>query len=115
MTTKRAEQLLREMETAIAQLRALLGVDMDNAEGGDDVNTYDELDRARRRRPEWRRRGRVFYAIEREGGRVSSEKFEDIVLKSGYEDLRGANGFFRGDPEPVLARAGSESVEAIQL
>ena len=66
--------------------------------------SYDQLDRTRRRRPEWRRRGRVFYAIDREGGRVSSARFEQIVLDAGYDDLRGANGFFRGDPEPVLER-----------
>jgi hypothetical protein len=109
MDRRRAFRLLDAIERATAELRELVA----EADAGREepmITSYDELDRTRRRRPEWRRRGRVFYAISREGGRVSSARFEQIVLDAGYDDLRGANGFFRGDPEPVLERDGEEVV-----
>ena len=109
MDKRRARRLLAQIERGTAELRAL--VEDGVATRGDDEQltaSYDELDRTRRRRPEWRRRGRVFYAIGKEGGRVSTAQFEQIVLDCGYDDLRGANGFFRGDPEPVLERDGDE-------
>lgn len=108
MDRKRVERLLSEIERATAQLRVLVQECPPSAAEEAVVTSYDELDRSRRRRPEWKRRGRVFYAIGQEGSRVSSARFEQIVLDSGYDDLRGANGFFRGDPEPVLERDGDE-------
>jgi hypothetical protein len=110
MNERKAERLLAAIERATAELRELLAEGQGAVEREERTVTtsYDELDRTRRRRPEWRRRGRVFYAISREGGRVSPGRFEQIVVDAGYDDLRGANGFFRGDPEPVLEREGEE-------
>ena len=109
MDQRKAARLLSAIERATAELRELLA-EAEAGVGGEDKMTtsYDELDRTRRRRPEWKRRGRVFYALSREGGHVSTERFEQIILDAGYDDLRGANGFFRGDPEPVLERNGEE-------
>jgi hypothetical protein len=93
--TARARKLLTSIAKATDELRALLG-DGD----ANELSRFDRLDWNRRRRPEWRRRGRVFYAI----AQVL------IVLNAGYSDLRGSTGFFRGDPIPVLARDGDDVV-----
>src|SRR5215211_5447181 len=68
---------------------------------------WSNLDRTRRRRPEWVRRGIVFAAIHREGGVVDEHRYEDIVVAAGYADPRSVNRFFVGEPEPVLQRRGS--------
>ena len=98
-----ALKLVSTIESAAAELAKILGSD------GNSADRFDYLDSGRRR-PEWRRRGRVFYAIRERGGRVSTLDFTEIVLAAGYEDMRGANGFFRGDPIPVLQRVGDEVV-----
>jgi hypothetical protein len=98
-----ALKLLKTIESAASELAKMLGSQ------GNSAGRFDYLD-SRRRRPEWQRRGRVFYAIRERGGRVGQLEFTEIVLAAGYEDMRGANGFFRGDPLPVLERVGDEVV-----
>jgi hypothetical protein len=101
----RARRLLATINTAVEELRSLL--DADDKPSHPD---FDQLDRSRRMRPEWQRRGRVFYAIAKRGGRVTMLEFLHIILDAGYRDGRGANGFFRGDPVPVLERDGNDVV-----
>jgi hypothetical protein len=101
----RARKLLATISEATEQLRALLTEPTDS-----EVLGFDAVDGSRRRRPEWRRRGRVFHAIYQAGGRVDMLAFIQILLRSGYKDMRGANGFFRGDPLPVLKRDADEIV-----
>jgi hypothetical protein len=95
----RARKLLAMITSAAAELETLLGADR-SGEGSE----FDYLDRERRRRPEWRRRGRVFYLIDKAGGRIDDVGFLAILLQAGYQDGRGAAGFFRGEPIAVLER-----------
>jgi hypothetical protein len=95
---------IRKLVATIANAASELLVVLESS--GDGGSEYDQVDRARRRRPEWQRRGRVFYAMEQRGGGVEFIDFISIVLAAGYADMRGANGFFRGDPVPVLERHG---------
>lgn len=102
-TEVRARKLLGTIALAAVELETLLGGDPSG-----DGNEFDYLDRERRRRPEWRRRGRVFYLIDRAGGRVDDVSFLVILLRAGYQDGRGAAGFFRGNPMAVLERDGTD-------
>ena len=104
-TKAHARKLLGTIASAAAELETLLGGDPSDSAG-----EFDYLDRERRRRPEWRRRGRVFYRIDQAGGRVDDVSFLTILLKAGYQDGRGAAGFFRGDPIAVLKRDGDDIV-----
>jgi hypothetical protein len=99
----RVRKLTATIASASQELLSLL-------DGDDDAVDFDRSDHARRRRPEWRRRGRVFHEISKRGGRVSTLDFIQILLNSGYKDGRGANGFFRGDPLPVLRNEADEVV-----
>jgi hypothetical protein len=103
----RARQLLATIAKALNELGALLD---DHPGAARAEGRFDQVDGSRRRRPEWKRRGHVFYAIYQAGGRVSMLEFIQIVLKAGYNDMRGANGFFRGDPLPALERSGDDVV-----
>jgi hypothetical protein len=104
-TKAHAQKLLRTIASAAAELETLLGGDPSGSE-----SQFDYLDRERRRRPEWRRRGRVFYLLDQTGGRVDDVSFLAILLRAGYQDGRGAAGFFRGNPIAVLAREGDDIV-----
>ena|SRR5215211_7808238 len=106
MEKARARRLLATVTKAVEELGLLLGTDSH----GEGTSRFDDVDRARRRRPEWRRRGRVFYAIAQAGGRVDMLGFIRIILDAGYSDMRGVNGFFRGDPIPVCERDGDDVV-----
>lgn len=101
---QRVTTLLAQIDRATDELRRLVLGD----EAGDPQGTinYDNLDRSRRRRKDWGRRGRVFYQIARRGGSVSDSEFDEIVERAEYKDRRGVAGFFRGSPEPVLQRNG---------
>ena len=102
---RRARKLTSQILAAAAELDELLG-----GEPTAEASQFDYLDRERRRRPEWRRRGRVFFLLDRAGGRVDRMEYLTILLKAGYQDGRGAAGFFRGDPIAVLERAGDDIV-----
>ncbi len=69
---------------------------------------YEILDWDRRRRPDWMRRGFVFALVRRSGSVVDSAKFTELVRSAGYGGTGLVNGFFRGDPEPVMKRDGDE-------
>jgi hypothetical protein len=106
MTAEEKTRMRKLVATIASASKELLSL----VDGDDDVPDFDRSDSARRRRPEWCRRGRVFYAISKQGGRVSTLEFIQILLACGYKDGRGANGFFRGDPLPVLRNEGNEVV-----
>src|SRR5438477_9890342 len=101
----RARELVKTIAGAANELLSLFADGLSESSSRD---RFEELDRARRRRPEWKRRGRVFYAIDQAGGRVSDLEFIMIMLNAGYKDMRGSSGFFRGAPIPVLEQDGHE-------
>ena len=68
------------------------------------MNAYDHLDRSRRRRPAWLRRGIVFAAIAQRGDEVDEDAFEESSRLLSYRDARAVNRFFYGKPEPGLER-----------
>jgi hypothetical protein len=104
--TRKLRELVLTIRTAADEVLGLLSSADGAGEQTEQQSRFDDLDRSRRQRPEWKRRGRVFYAIDQAGGRVSDLEFVQILLRAGYADMRGANGFFRGDPMPVLEREG---------
>src|SRR3954447_21825684 len=74
----------------------------------DPQDPYAHQDAARRRTGEWRPRGVLFALIERSGGQVDRQTYEQFVYAAGYKRLTDANCFLRGNPERVIVRDGDE-------
>jgi hypothetical protein len=104
---KKTRRLLDRIEGAAAELRAHLDARIELEPGSS--SHWDSVDWARRQRPEWEPRGRLFTRLADEGGRVSFERWKELGEECGYENGRGLNGFFAGRP-PVVVREGDEVV-----
>lgn len=106
----KTRRLLDRIEGAAAELRAhldeppVLPPDSSRARAH-----WDSLDWARRQRPEWEPRGRLFNRVADEGGRVSFERWKELGEECGYQNGRGLNGFFAGNPS-VVVRKGDDVV-----
>jgi hypothetical protein len=104
------KRLLDRLERDIAELRAyLFGPAPDGPTESELDNEFDGTDWARRQRPEWEPRGRLMNLVEQEGGQVSFARWKELGDACGYEDGRGMNGFFAGNP-PVVTRGGDDVV-----
>ncbi|HYZ77879.1 MAG TPA: hypothetical protein VE596_10955 [Gaiellaceae bacterium] len=94
----------RDVADVRKQVRALIvnGIPPPNVESEDpEMDRWDELDRNRRRQPEWERRGRLMNALEQAGGDVSVEEWRALAAEAGYRSAREANGFFAGTPAVI--------------